>query len=191
MELPGAPRTDERRRRRALLALLALFGATGGLAAFDIAADLREGTTVGHIAVEGAILAAGLSGALVVAAWVARLTREARRARERSIELSGRLEDSRRDAERWRREARDLLEGLGEAIAIQLDRWQLTPAEKEVAMLLLKGLSHRELAAARGVSETTARQQARAIYRKAGLAGRHDLAAFFLEDLLLPADQRG
>jgi DNA-binding NarL/FixJ family response regulator len=36
------------------------------------------------------------------------------------------------------------------------------------------------------VSETTVRQQARAIYRKAGLSGRHDLAAFFLEDLLGP-----
>ncbi len=38
----------------------------------------------------------------------------------------------------------------------------------------------------RNISEATARQQARAVYRKAGLAGRHDLAAFFLEDLVLP-----
>ncbi len=39
---------------------------------------------------------------------------------------------------------------------------------------------------ARDVTEATARQQARSVYRKAGLTGRHDLAAFFLEDLLLP-----
>jgi hypothetical protein len=38
----------------------------------------------------------------------------------------------------------------------------------------------------RAVSEATARQQAAAVYRKAGVAGRHDLAAFFLEDLLAP-----
>jgi hypothetical protein len=36
------------------------------------------------------------------------------------------------------------------------------------------------------IGETTARQQAGAIYRKAGLSGRHELAAFFLEDLLGP-----
>ncbi|MBT8470373.1 MAG: helix-turn-helix transcriptional regulator [Myxococcales bacterium] len=66
------------------------------------------------------------------------------------------------------------------------DRWRLSPAEKEVALLLLKGLSHKEIAKVRSVTETTARQQARAVYRKAGLSGRHDLAAFFLEDLMLP-----
>jgi len=36
------------------------------------------------------------------------------------------------------------------------------------------------------VSKTTVRQQARSLYGKAGLAGRHELAAFFLEDLLGP-----
>ena len=53
-------------------------------------------------------------------------------------------------------------------------------------MLLLKGLSHKEIAAIRNVGEATVRQQAGSIYRKAGLEGRRDLAAFFLEDLLGP-----
>src|SRR5213593_86931 len=39
----------------------------------------------------------------------------------------------------------------------------------------------------RQTSERTVRQQALAIYRKSGLNGRSDLAAFFLEDLLLPS----
>jgi hypothetical protein len=34
------------------------------------------------------------------------------------------------------------------------------------------------------------RQQAIAVYRKSGLAGRAELSAFFLEDLLLPIDSR-
>ena len=76
---------------------------------------------------------------------------------------------------------------LGAAIDQQLERWGLTAAEKEVALLLLKGLSHKEIATARDVAESTVRQQARALYRKAGLGGRHDLAAFFLEDLLGPS----
>jgi DNA-binding NarL/FixJ family response regulator len=60
-----------------------------------------------------------------------------------------------------------------------------------VASLLLKGLSHKEIAEVRRVSEATARQQARAVYKKAGLSGRNELAAFFLEDLLLPRSTQG
>jgi DNA-binding CsgD family transcriptional regulator len=80
--------------------------------------------------------------------------------------------------------------GLGEAIDRQLDRWGLSPAEKDVALLLLKGLSHKEIGQIRGVSEATVRQQARALYQIGGLEGRHDLVAFFLEDLLGPREPR-
>jgi DNA-binding NarL/FixJ family response regulator len=100
--------------------------------------------------------------------------------------LARRLVDSEQEAARWRQEAGDLIAGLADAIDRQLDRWALSPAEKEVALLLLKGLSHKEIGALRNVSEATVRQQARALYAKAGLEGRHDLAAFFLEDLLVP-----
>ena len=51
---------------------------------------------------------------------------------------------------------------------------------------MLKGLSLKEIAALRSTSERTVREQARAVYRKSGLSGRSALAAFFLEDLLLP-----
>jgi DNA-binding NarL/FixJ family response regulator len=59
-----------------------------------------------------------------------------------------------------------------------------------VGLLLLKGLSHKEVSEVRKTSETTIRQQALAIYRKAGLRSRAELSAFFLEDLLLPKFQR-
>ncbi|MCA9525568.1 MAG: helix-turn-helix transcriptional regulator, partial [Myxococcales bacterium] len=88
------------------------------------------------------------------------------------------------EARRWRAETRDLAAGQGAAIARQLDDRALSAAEQEVALLLLKGLSHKEIAALRGTSEATSRQQARSVYRKAGLTGRSDLASFFLEDLL-------
>jgi DNA-binding CsgD family transcriptional regulator len=103
-----------------------------------------------------------------------------------AAELAPRLGAPQREAERWRQEAGDLIAGLSEAIDRQLDRWGLSPAEKDVALLLLKGLSHKEIGRVRDVSEATVRQQARALYQKAGLGGRHDLAAFFLEDLLDP-----
>jgi len=64
--------------------------------------------------------------------------------------------------------------------------WGLTPAEREVALLLLKGQSHKQIAYTTGRSERTVRQHAVAVYQKSGLSGRAELAAFFLEDLLLP-----
>jgi DNA-binding CsgD family transcriptional regulator len=36
----------------------------------------------------------------------------------------------------------------------------------------------------RGTAEKTIRQQASAIYKKAGVAGRHVFSAWFMEDLL-------
>ncbi len=104
--------------------------------------------------------------------------------------MHGDLEASRAEAERFGADARELLRGLGEAIDRQFTRWALTPAEREVGLLLLKGLSHREVAAMRSTAEITVRQQALAVYRKSGLANRSELSAFFLEDLLLPHDQR-
>ncbi|MGB8332530.1 MAG: hypothetical protein WCE62_20570 [Polyangiales bacterium] len=79
------------------------------------------------------------------------------------------------------------MKGLADALDQQFDRWALSPAEKETA-LLLKGLSHKEIAKVQSVGDTTARQQARAVYKQAGLTVRHDLAACFFEDLMLPLD---
>jgi DNA-binding CsgD family transcriptional regulator len=79
-----------------------------------------------------------------------------------------------------------LLRGLGEEIDAQLGRWGLSPAESETVLLLLKGYGHKEIARLLGKSERTVRQQAASAYKKSGLAGRAELSAFFLEDLLLP-----
>ena len=97
---------------------------------------------------------------------------------------------ARAEADRWQSENRELLRGLSEAIGRQFVQWELSPAEQEIGYLLLKGLSMDEVAKVRGTSERTARDQARAIYRKAGVSGRAELSAFFLEDLLVaPVNQ--
>ena len=77
-------------------------------------------------------------------------------------------------------------QGLGSAISRQFDEWGLSEAEAEIGLFLLKGLSLQEVADLRRTSERTAREQARAVYRKSGLAGRNELAAYVLEDLLPP-----
>lgn len=175
---------------RLLGVLMTAFVATMTLAAVDLLSDMGEGIRPAHVLIEATILAVGLIGAVLVGRALLATVRSARDARAHAAALEGQLARTRAEAARWRAEAGDLVAGLAEAIDAQLEAWRLSPAEKETAMLLLKGLSHREIAAARSVTEATARQQARAIYRKAGLAGRHDLAAFFLEDLLVPVGER-
>lgn len=64
------------------------------------------------------------------------------------------------------------------------ERWHLTEAEREVAIMLIKGLSMMEIAAARAVKEKTVRQHATNIYAKAGCANRSELASLFIEDLI-------
>ena len=111
------------------------------------------------------------------------------RQHEEQLALLRDLDVARSDGAQWRTEIRELLKGLSTAINAQFDRWQLTIAEREIALLLLKGLSHKEIADTRHTSERTIRQQAQSIYGKANLTGRTALSAFFLEDLLLPHKQ--
>lgn len=66
----------------------------------------------------------------------------------------------------------------------QFSQWQLSPSESNVALLLIKGLSMKEIAKARNVKEKTVRLQASCIYAKSGYVGRHELAAHFIEDLM-------
>jgi len=160
-----------------------LFMATAVLVLIDLATDLAAGVQPSHAAVEGVVVAISLVGGVVL--W-----RELQAQRGRAAALETRLHRTEAEAQRWRAETEELLAGLGSAIDTQFARWELTPAEREVALLLLKGYSHKEIARIRGISDRTARQQGRCIYRKADLAGRAELSAFFLEGILLPVSSR-
>lgn len=125
---------------------------------------------------------------VLTAVGVVLLFQTTSRQRDDQSKLIRELEVARAQGQRWRAEARSHLIGLGEAMEVQFSRWNLTEAEREVALLLLKGLSHKEIAAVRSSSERTVREQARALYAKAGLTGRAALSAFFLEDLIAPIE---
>lgn len=188
MELPSPPASDAGSERALFRGLIALFGLAAILAIVDLLAESGEGTSFAHVFTEGAIVLAGGLGIATAARHIHRLRAAERQAVAEVRSLDERLATIRTQAERWRRETAELRQGLGLAIERQLDAWALSKAEKEIALLLLKGLSHKQVAAARGVGEATVRQQARSIYQKAGVDGRHDLAAFFLEGLLAPPD---
>ena len=64
--------------------------------------------------------------------------------------------------------------------------WGLSPAESDVALFAIKGLSVAEIAGLRDTSEGTVKAQTAAVYRKAGVANRHQLLSLFIEDLFDP-----
>ncbi|WP_367154789.1 helix-turn-helix transcriptional regulator [Methylomonas sp. HYX-M1] len=150
------------------------------LIALDMVGDYREGVHWQHLLLELGILSLSLSG--IVYFWrLYCLSAQAKIALLRHD-----LELANRQARHWRDANRDLIVGLAKQIQQQFDSWQLTRAEAEVGMFMLKGLSHAQIAELRHSSERTIRDQARAIYRKAGVNNRIELSAFFLEDLLMP-----
>lgn len=73
---------------------------------------------------------------------------------------------------------------LSDVIDAQFRHWGLTPAERDVGFLALKGLDVAEIAELRKAAAGTVRAQLTRIYAKAGVSGRAQFAAFFVEDLL-------
>lgn len=71
-----------------------------------------------------------------------------------------------------------------EVIEERFAAWALTPAERDVALFAIKGMSTTEIAGLREVSEGTIKAQTNAIYRKAGVAGRTQLLSLFIDDLM-------
>ena len=69
--------------------------------------------------------------------------------------------------------------------------WDLTAAERDVALFAIKGMTTREIADLRNTSEGTVKAQCNAIYRKAGVSNRYQLVSLFVEELIeLPLDRR-
>tara|TARA_R110002124_G_scaffold35633_4_gene115722 strand:+ start:1163 stop:1708 length:546 start_codon:yes stop_codon:yes gene_type:complete len=65
-----------------------------------------------------------------------------------------------------------------------LTRWALSPAERDVAIFAIKGMSNAEIAALRDKSEATIKAQLNAVFRKAGVNGRAQLISYFIEVLM-------
>lgn len=152
------------------------------LVSVDIFTDSTEGVVIWHLLTEGTIGVVAIAGVF----YLLRGTVTLRHRLEKEIENFSAFKQ---EADAWRADSRKYIDGLARAIDQQLTKWNLSVAEKEVAFLLLKGLSLKEIAEVRNTTEKTARVQSMAIYAKAGISGRSELSAFFLEDLLLPASK--
>ncbi|SMO88553.1 helix-turn-helix transcriptional regulator [Fodinibius sediminis] len=152
------------------------------LASIDIYNDYFEGVALWHISIEAVVGVVALGGVFYLVRGRFKLQHSLAREQQFSKDLQT-------EAQKWKQVSEKYVKGLSIEIENQLDRWDLTEAEKEVSFLLLKGLSNKEIAEVRDTSVPTVRAQTNAIYSKSGLSGRSELSAFFLEDLLLPQKQ--
>ncbi len=168
---------EQLQRLRVLLLAVLILIVVGG--SVDLIMDEPERWLSPHVLLEAALTTGALILALTL--WLGWW-----RAERAAGELRASLARETEERKAWRQSARKALVGLGEAIRQQFLEWDLSEAEAEVALLLMKGHSHKSIAKLTGRSAQTARQHASAVYRKSGLSGRAELAAFFLEDLLLP-----
>ncbi|NGP88717.1 helix-turn-helix transcriptional regulator [Fodinibius halophilus] len=152
------------------------------LTSIDIYNDYFEGVAGWHISIESIVGIIALIGVFY-------LVRGRFQLQQSLVEEQQFSKEVQQEARKWRQVSKKYVEGLSVVIENQLDRWELTEAEKEIAFLLLKGLSNKEIANVRNTSVQTVRSQTNAIYTKSGLSGRSELSAFFLEDLLLPTKE--
>lgn len=144
---------------------------------FDIASDLSESVTAVHLMEEALAMLFSLSLMVYLIIQV----------RKQSEELDGlkrQIEQSQELLDKQSSELKNARTEYSQLIKQQFEEWQFTRSETETAYLLLKGLSFKEIAEVRDIKEKTVRQQASNLYAKAGLPGRHALAAWFFEELL-------
>ena len=129
----------------------------------DVIGDLKADPISGHFIFEAVVTAALVLG-IIFGTFALRRTIELLRAQDQALQVA-------RGA-------------LSDVIDRQFQAWSLTPAERDVAFLALKGLGVAEDAELRGAAQGTVRAQLTRIYSKAEVSGRAQFAAFFVEDLL-------
>ena len=156
--------TSAGRRQTAALSLFLLIQTLGTVFFVgDVIGDLREDPTSYQFIFEAVVTVALVLG-ILFGIFALRRTVELLRAQEAALEVA-------RGA-------------LAEVIEAQFQSWSLTPAERDVAFLALKGLDVSDIAELRGAAQGTVRAQLTRIYSKADVSGRAQFAAFFVEDLL-------
>jgi len=144
----------------------------------DFLKDIRQGDEWLHIGLEILTVCLSIWGIVMLIDSI----------KKRSLEidsLNQQVDQANSDLELTHHKLKKIGREYSKHIHKQFEIWGLTPSEKEVALILLKGLSFKEIAELRNTKEKTVRQQASTIYRKSKVSGRHEFSAWFFEDMLV------
>lgn len=156
---------------------LLLYLIFAGVFLVDIILDRQAGVPQIHIIHEFVLFAL----AMMAAIWQSYLLVKRGKLLSSTLKL---YDQALKDHENWKNMSKNSAKEIRGLIDMQLESWTLSASEKDVAILLIKGLTMKEIAQLRGTHEKTVRQQATNIYKKSSLTGRNELSAFFLEDIL-------
>ncbi|TGN18950.1 DNA-binding response regulator [Leptospira idonii] len=92
------------------------------------------------------------------------------------------------DLKRTNRILKNPSSGFWQEVSAQMEEWKLTDTEKEIAILLLRGFSHQQIAGVRQKSLRTVENQTASIYDKSSMRGKLEFISFFLTPLLPEED---
>ena len=159
-----ADRVTSGDRRAAILAvLLAVQALCAVFFVGDVISDIGSGEVDLHTAFEG-VVALMLVAGLVLGGLEMRRTLERNQRAEAALSVAS--------------------GAFADLIESYFEKWSLTPAEADVAMLALKGFDVAEIASFREAAQGTVRAQLTRVYAKAGVSNRTQLVGLFVEDLL-------
>jgi DNA-binding CsgD family transcriptional regulator len=151
----------------ALSGLLVVQACGAAFFLLDVVADLGDwslmASETAHHAIELAAVAA-----LIVSLGLTALEIRRIRTRQQRIEAQLRVASG----------------AFQELLEEYFDSWALTPSERDVALLAIKGLSIAEIAGVRRTKQGTIKAQCNAIYSKAHVTGRQQLLSLFIEELM-------
>jgi len=175
--------TNIQENRIKIITFIILLG-TSLFALVDIIVDMNEGISIGHLIHEAALWAFSMAGAFYQFKIIKWQKNEMNAFQTKINELDSKNAELKLEQQNFQKKISHLSTEFLINIDDQFNKWGFSRAEKEIALLLIKGLAMKEIADIRGSSENTVRQQASQVYKKSSLGGRMDLSAFFLDDLL-------
>ena len=154
-----------------------IFSVYSSFEVYEELTDHSVGETAAKVTVEISIVFISLAGLFYFGYLINKQSKEKLNLNEKLSTVRKQLESSNVRLQNGKKEYQKVIQW-------QFNEWGLSPSEEEIALFMLKGLSVKEISGSRNTHEKTVRKQASAIYEKSGLGGRHELSAWFFEDLL-------
>jgi len=142
----------------------------------DLALDGFAALEMEEVVIECLIIFLCLAGLSALNLSVLHKSKRLKRVELQASSLEAQLEE-------FKQNKQTFIDDFQAFIDLHFKNWGLTQSQKDVGTLLVKGLNFEEIANIRGTKSATVRNQAHKIYDKSGLVGRHELAAYFLEEL--------
>lgn len=159
-----------------VLSFLILLTAYAAYEVYDELQDLQQGESPLTVWMEILIVSSSLGFVFYITQMLYKNQRQQKEMKQTLAQVRQQLHSSNQRLQQGKEAFRSTIEW-------QLDEWQLTPTQQDVAILLLRGLDIREIAEIRHVQEKTIRNHLSAIYDKSNLPGRHVFCAWFFEGL--------